>query len=310
MSASNRWVAGSGSARHTVRAGDAVVRRAAGSHYPAHTADGPDHDAGPVPARLAATSPPSLALVLPRTPRMPPGGHADPLDAFGRNQVLRGLSAEMRARLHGAVERTVLVRGEYLATPGTVPRYAYFPVRGVIALVATTSDGRAAQVGLVGPDGAIGVPGTVPADGLPYALLVPVRGDAVRIRASTLQRILEGTTAGEVLRLDLAHRQMLHLAQAAVCHRFHPVSARLTTWLLQVSAALGLVTLDVTQDQLEQLLGSPRRVISAAATGLQDHGVIHVRHGRVRIVHRTRLMDHACACWTSSGDGHDLTLAR
>src|SRR5688572_4258827 len=146
------------------------------------------------PARIATTSrarviravhraplnTPSLAAVLPTSASMALTPRADQAASTVRNRRLSTLPPEVRTRLHEAFHRVSLAGGELLAPAGAVPRYAYFPLQGVIALVASTPDGQTAQVGLVTADEAVGLPGSVPASGLPFALLAPVPGEAFR----------------------------------------------------------------------------------------------------------------------------------
>ena len=255
--------------------------------------------------RVAHHAPPntqSLAAVLPTSASMAFTPRPDPAGPPARNLRLSTLPPEVRARLHGALHRVPMGCGELLVPAGAEPRYTYFPLQGVIALVASTPEGQTAQVGLVTTDGAVALPGSIPAGGLPFALLAPVPGEACRIRVESLAQALAGTAVREALVLEVAHHQMLQSVQAAVCHRFHAVPARLATWLLTVSTALETSHLRVTQDVLEQLLGSPRSVVSAAAARFQQLDLIRVRHGRVRIVQRGGLVARACACYPVAGD--------
>jgi CRP-like cAMP-binding protein len=203
--------------------------------------------------------------------------------------------------LNGVSERIELVAGELLAPAGAVPKYAYFPLRGVIALVASTAEGQTAQVALVTAAGPVAVAGSFEGE-LPFALMAPVPGTAYRVRASKLHELLAGSSARDAWLREVIHGQTVQTVQAALCHRFHAVPARLATWLLTVSAAVESSSLHVTQDVLEQLLGSPRSVVSGAASRFQDLDLLRVRHGRVRIVHRAGLAAHACACYAATRD--------
>ena len=78
------------------------------------------------------------------------------------NRVLRALSAAERRRLEPHFVRVALPSGKVLYTAGDTMRYAFFPLDGVISLLASTADGAAAEVALVGNDGLIGVPILLP----------------------------------------------------------------------------------------------------------------------------------------------------
>ena len=224
-----------------------------------------------------------------------------PSPSPGINRRIASLPLEVRERLNGVSEPIEFVAGELLAPAGSVPKYAYFPLRGVIALVASTAEGQTAQVALVTAAGPVAVAGVSEGE-LPFALLAPVSGNAYRVRATKLQELLAGASARDAWLREVAHGQTVQMVQAALCHRFHAVPARLATWLLTVSAAVESSSLHVTQDVLEQLLGSPRSVVSSAASRFQELDLLRVRHGRVRIVHRAGLAAHACACYAGTRD--------
>ena len=239
-----------------------------------------------------------------------PASTSSSLLATPGNLRLASLPLEVRGHLRAAIERVEWSAGELISPAGAEPKYAYFPLRGVIALVATTAEGQSAQVGLVTAAGAVAVPGSFIHGGLPFALVAPVPGDAYRVRIATLHEALSGTSARDALLSDIAYRQTVQTVHAALCHRFHAVPARLATWLVTVSAAVDCSSLHVTQDVLEQLLGSPRAVVSAAAVRFQELDLLRVRHGRVRIVHRAGLAAHACACYEAMHDVLSLRPSR
>jgi CRP-like cAMP-binding protein len=225
------------------------------------------------------------------------------------NRRLASLSAEVRERLKDSIEPVNWSACELLAPAGVAPKYAYFPLRGVIALVASTPEGQTAQVALVTAAGPIAVAGSCDGE-LPFALIAPVPGSGYRVRITKLHDALGGSSARDAWLREIAHGQTLQTVQAALCHRFHAVPARFATWLLTVSRALESASLHVTQDVLEQLLGSPRSVVSSAAARFQELDLLRVRHGRVRIVNRAALGTHACACYAGQRSASSTRHAR
>src|SRR5262245_4071280 len=76
----------------------------------------------------------SLAMGLLRTPAMLPPPAWRSLAA--RNALLASLSGDALRRWQSAVEHVRVTRGQILAAPGMRLPYVYFPLRGVVALVA------------------------------------------------------------------------------------------------------------------------------------------------------------------------------
>ena len=217
-----------------------------------------------------------------------------------RNALLASLSDDAFRRVRATVERVHLTRGQLLATPGVRMSYAYFPLRGVVALVAMTSEGESVQVAMVGPEGVVGLPTVLHEDVMPYQAVAPVALDVVRIRLSSLLTEVRGNAAFHARLLAYAHQQMTAMTHAAVCHRFHTTLQRLCLWLLTVSDGLQAQTVDVTQELLAQLLGTTRTGVSEAASLLDDAGVIRQRRGRVRILQRAGLCARVCDCYDYS----------
>jgi len=214
-----------------------------------------------------------------------------------RNTLLASLSSDAVRRLHAGIERVQVKAGQILCTPGMRMPYAYFPVRGVIALVAITAHGNTVQVAMVGPTGMVGPPTVLHDDVLPYQAVAPVTLEAIRVPVSALVAELRTNPALQSRLLGHAHRHVTAMTRAAACYRFHTGVQRLCWWLLTASDGLQSDTVDVTHDLLAQLLGTTRTVISAAASVLDEDGLIRQRRGRVHILRRPQLCARVCDCY-------------
>jgi CRP-like cAMP-binding protein len=226
---------------------------------------------------------------------MPPPASLRPLAA--RNALLASLSGDALRRWPSAVEHVRVTRGQILAAPGMRLPYAYFPLHGVVALVAMTAEGESVQVATVGSNGVLGLPTVLHDDVLPYQAVAPVTLEAVRVRLPTLMAEVRSNAAFQARLLAYAHQQMTAMTRAAVCVRYHATLQRLCLWLLTVSDALHADTVDVTHDLLAQLLGTTRPGVSLAAVALADRGLIRQRRGRMRILQRTGLRARVCDCY-------------
>src|SRR5579871_4624240 len=99
------------------------------------------------------------------------------------NRVLRAMSEDTRRRLHPYLEHVRLPAGKILYQPGDAMRHAIFPERGVLSLLALTSDGAAAEIAIVGHDGVVGLPIVFPVNTARYQVLVQLSGEGLRLRA-------------------------------------------------------------------------------------------------------------------------------
>ena len=214
-----------------------------------------------------------------------------------RNALLATLSSDAVRRLSAGFERVQVKSGQILCTPGVRMPYAYFPLRGVMALVAITAQGETVQVAMVGPSGVVGPPTVLHDDALPYQAVAPVTLEAIRMPVSALVAELRENPSFQSRLLAHAHQQVTAMTRATTCYRFHTAVQRLCWWLLTASDGLQSDTVDVTHDLLAQLLGTTRTVISAAANVLDDDGLIRQRRGRVRLLRRPQLCARVCDCY-------------
>ena len=74
------------------------------------------------------------------------------------NHLLAALSDEEAGILEPWLEPITLTRGDVLARPGQHIESAYFPLSGMVSVVALMSQGLGAEVATVGNEGLIGHP--------------------------------------------------------------------------------------------------------------------------------------------------------
>jgi CRP-like cAMP-binding protein len=175
--------------------------------------------------------------------------------------------------------------------------FGYFPNGGVISFVVTVSDGRSAEVGLVGREGFVGAPLAGGFDRSPHTALVQVAATAMRIRASVLLRVLPSTPRLATLLTRYALLQGMQLAQTAACNRLHNLEQRLARWLLMSQDRVSSNVLPYTQDLLAIMLGTDRPSVCVALGELQKKKSLRTRRARVEIIDRDRLLGSACECY-------------
>jgi CRP-like cAMP-binding protein len=103
-----------------------------------------------------------------------------------RNRLLMAIPPEILDRLSAQLEGVALERRAILIEPGVSPAHLYFPDYGLVSLAKTMSDGRAAEVGTVGPEGMVGVAILVGMAQPMSEAQVQVDGAARRLRTAAL----------------------------------------------------------------------------------------------------------------------------
>jgi CRP-like cAMP-binding protein len=213
------------------------------------------------------------------------------------NGLLATIPRNELGRLQSHVEQVRLPKGKVLYEIGDQMCHAYFPLNGMLSLLATTHEGQTVEVAMVGNEGVVGLPIVLRANVAPYRVMVPIPCDAMRVRSETLAIEFRRNVHFQDALLRYTHTLVGQISQSAVCHRFHTVLQRLARWLLSAHDRVEGDTIKLTQEFIAHMLGIPRTGVTAAAIELQDAAVIHYRHGKITIINRNRLEATACECY-------------
>jgi CRP-like cAMP-binding protein len=227
-----------------------------------------------------------------------------------QNQLLAALPAADRHRWWPHLARVALNHGQVLYEPGSSPVFVYFPSTAAISLMSTTRDGASAELAVVGHEGLVGIAVLMGGSVMFSQAVVQAAGQAYRLRAQMLQAELQ--RPGPTLNLLLRYTQalMVHIAQTALCNRFHSIDQQLCRRLLLGLDRSQSDELAMTQEAAAGLLGVRREGVTAAALKLQRAGVIRYRRGQICVLDRARLEQRACECYASARNEQDRLLPR
>jgi len=212
------------------------------------------------------------------------------------NRLLAKLPRDLLVRLGDEVERVLLPAGGLVATAGQPVRTVYFPIDSVLSLVHTDVDGTTIQVGMVGPEGMLGIGACL--NGTHGAgALVLAGGHAYKLSARLLRDTFHADlTLREVL-LVYASVLLGQAWQIAMCNRHHPPERQLCTLLLLVLDRSPNAELAMTHDLIARLIGVRRETVSQAAMRIQEKGYVRYSRGHIRVLDRAGLERQACGCY-------------
>ena len=215
------------------------------------------------------------------------------------NALLAALPADVQQRLTALGARVPLQKSAVLIEAGAEQTHVYFPCSGLLSLQTTTQDGNSVEVAMIGREGLAALPFLGCATAA-YTNVVTVAGEALRLRADVAQAECERNAALQRALIQRWHGMIGEIANGSACHRFHTARQRLARWLLMASDKIQSSRIELTQEQLAEILGLQRTGVTVANVALQDAGAITSRHGRIRIVDRVRLQTAACECYVPS----------
>ena len=214
-----------------------------------------------------------------------------------QNHILDALPQPERERLFPYLKLVALPLGQALYESGDTLRHIYFPTDVIISLLYVLKDGAAAEIAVVGNDGAIGVALFMGGETTTNRAIVQSAGSAYMLTGARLKEEFE--RHGETLHILLRYTQALitQMTQTAVCNRHHSVDQQLCRWLLLSLDRLSTDTLTMTQELIANMLGVRREGVTEAAGKLQKLGVISYRRGEITVLDRPRLEQLSCECY-------------
>lgn len=213
------------------------------------------------------------------------------------NSVLAALPARTYQALSTGLEPVKLNFGDILYEPGQPIRDVYFPNDSLVSLLTVVDDRFALEVGLVGPEGMVGMPLTLGSAVSPVRALVQGAGTALRMDATHFRTEFGRSPPLQSVLYRYLSALMTQITQTAACNRFHVVEARLARWLLMTSDRVRADDFRLTHEFLSHMLGVRRVGVTEAASALQRRKLIAYRRGNITILNHPGLEAASCACY-------------
>jgi CRP-like cAMP-binding protein len=228
--------------------------------------------------------------------------------AAEQNRLLRALPLAEYARLLPQLTPVRLDLKHVLVEPDRPIWDVYFPRSGVCSMVADEQEGRAVEVGTIGPEGFIGLPVLMGADRMPYRVFVQIEGDGWRLSADAFRRLVEERAPVRQLLLRFAQAFHDQLSQSVACNRLHTLDERCARWLLMTHDRVHRESFELTHEFLSLMLGVRRAGVTVAMGTLQGAQIIQYTRGRVTVLDRARLEEASCACYHITRTAFDRLL--
>ena len=225
-----------------------------------------------------------------------------------QNRLLAELPEAEWQRWQAQLEAVDLRLGQVLCGSGSEPEYAYFPASAIVSLVYMTQDGASNEIAVVGNEGVVGISLFMGGIATPSEAVVQSAGLAYRLRAQIVTK--EALRAGPVLSVLLRYTESLiaQVAQTAACNRYHSVDQLLCRRLLMGLDRAPSGDIVMTQELASSLLGVRREGVTAAASRLQQAGVIRYSRGRIAVLDRERLEQLTCEFHAGAKKEHTLPV--
>src|ERR1022692_2265409 len=225
------------------------------------------------------------------------------------NRLLGALPRKDYQRLLPVLEPVKLAFGETLYESHAQIQHVYFPNDCFVSMLTTVDAGLAAEVGLIGSEGMIGVPMALGAAVSPFRAVVQGEGTAMRLKTVDFRRNFSESAALKKEVFLFTHLLMIQIAQTAACNRFHVVTQRMARWMLMTRDRVNSNEFRITQEFLALMLGVRRVGVSAAMCGLRERKFIAYRRGNITILDHGGLVTAACECYKTVKDTYTQAQA-
>lgn len=213
------------------------------------------------------------------------------------NLVLAAMSRTARETLESRLRPVELRKDQEIYAPHQAIRDVYFPLSGMISLIADLADGDTAEVGIVAREGMTGLPLYPEARNLRYRAAVQIPGQALAIGADDVRAVMESDAAVRRVIACATHAQIVVMSHTAACTRLHHIEQRLAWWLLASGDAAGHGPIALSQEYLAIMMGVQRPTVTLAAHKLQAEGLIRYSRAKITITGREQLESRACGCY-------------
>ena len=186
----------------------------------------------------------------------------------------------------------------------------YFLETGTVSMIAIMADGGQVEVGLVGPEGMIGLSLLLGASTSPLEGLVQVGGTALRLPATAFRAALAEMPSFLNLLLRYVDTFLFQVAQTAACNGRHRVEQRLARWLLMMHDRVEGDSFPMTQEFMSAMLGVRRAGVTVAITVLQRANLVEHHKGNARVLDRPGLEAVSCECYGTVRQRFDWLMAK
>ena len=213
-----------------------------------------------------------------------------------QNRILAAIPSEELERLAPHFQRVPLVFKEIIFKAGDIIEFFYFPLDGVISMIASTESGRSVEVGIVGREGATDVSIVLGDDISSHHGIVQLAGSALKLSAVALREELRRDGELRSVLLRYSRFTLAQATQSAACNRLHSLEQRCARWLLAMRDRVEADTFPMTHEFLAYMLGVRRAGVTVAARALQHDGRVRYARGRLTILDAEGLEADACEC--------------
>lgn len=173
----------------------------------------------------------------------------------------------------------------------------YFPITGVVSILAGDSEGADVELATIGNEGLLGITATLGVSRSPGRAVVQVPGQAILLSTKQFQDALR--TEGELSQFiqRYIHLFLRQVMQSGACNRLHTAVERCARWLLMAHDRAGADQFQITQGFIAEMMGARRAEVNLALAQFRQAGAVDFKYRHIRILDRQHLETFSCKCY-------------
>ena len=206
-----------------------------------------------------------------------------------RNLLLRAMNDPDYALFAPHLTLHDMPKSEEFAAPEDELFFSWFPLSGIVSVVATTAGGDQAEVGIVGREGMLAVSTLLGVNWSLMHIFAQLPGQALRLPVAVLQAAMEASASLRALMLAYAQSFTLQVAGSALAYATQTIEARLARWLLMSLDRIEGPEIAMTHEALALMLGVRRAGVTVAIASLESRGAVSGRRAAIMVIDRGRL---------------------
>jgi CRP-like cAMP-binding protein len=205
------------------------------------------------------------------------------------NKLLAMLSAQDLALLMPHLQSVKVALRHSIEVSNKAIEHVYFPVSGIVSVVAKSKQGEQIEAGLIGREGMTGLSVVLGNHRSPHEVYVQMAGAAQRISADKLREAIMTSATLHSLLLRFTQTFMIQVTQTALANGYAKIEERLARWLLMARDRLDTDDLKLTHEFMALMLGVRRAGVTISLHELESKGLVRSSRGAIRIVDREGL---------------------
>lgn len=209
------------------------------------------------------------------------------------NQLLCLLPEGASKLLNPHLKAVALPRGHCIAEPDRKITHVYFLSSGIASIFGKSGSAYLAETSLTGREGCVPFEFALGSSYTVREIRITVPGWGYRVRAETLQKLLENDAELRRLLLSFVHVMLIQTSDTALSLARNTVSRRLARWLLMCHDRTDGECIQITHELLSTVLAVRRPSVTSALHELEGKHYIRSRRGVVVIRDRSALEDFA-----------------